>query len=517
VADDRCHLNFRLRWHRTLGDAPRIESAIASGGAAMNLSAPVHPFQPNSRFRWLLLSFPIALVVAIGVLVPVVGLNAFAKLVSFLAVLASIALGIFAAPAGMAVLIALGRTDLGRYASGFVDLSFWITFGLLAAVILSGRRLNLRALGIVPILSCCSFAVIVAASYLDNTGYDYPRDKAGRILLYLVVYVFFTAFLIADVRRLRLFLVSILGLAHIAGAVAVLNAIQTSGLANLQRLTLPGSGPVTLARLLGLASIIALGMSFSMNRGRRNMLRIDALFLLALVFLTGSRAPALFLGFSLVMLLIIQNVSSQPRHRWTRLVFIMLVFVFASSLVRPLLTNSNIPALRRFDLLFQQDRGVSVDARTKNYQLALEGAKDQHYRGLGVGSWAFLTNDGNSISYPHNIFLETLYEMGAIGLLFLLIFLLSTGWRSVRSIRGPDHSWFSPVLAVLLLFSLLAAQTSGDLFDNRYVFFFGLLAGGQLDWAGDRINEDKIHRMQSGSPSTERMESGNCGRALGRS
>lgn len=103
--------------------------------------------------------------------------------------------------------------------------------------------------------------------------------------------------------------------------------------------------------------------------------------------------------------------------------------------------------------------------------------------GHGLGSWPIVT-PGTIASYPHNIVLEILVELGMAGFVLLVIVgvfgLVSALW----TMHGGAHSvgW---LMLGLTAFMFANALISGDINDNRYLFaYLGLLVAPALGVRG---------------------------------
>ena len=87
--------------------------------------------------------------------------------------------------------------------------------------------------------------------------------------------------------------------------------------------------------------------------------------------------------------------------------------------------------------------------------------------GKGLGGYS---NDG-LISYPHNIFLEIINEMGFAGLLAIIIISSSAIRHNNLSLRSLNANGTYTILLLLALF--IRVNASGDLSEN--IYFFSLL------------------------------------------
>ena len=140
--------------------------------------------------------------------------------------------------------------------------------------------------------------------------------------------------------------------------------------------------------------------------------------------------------------------------------------------------------VRRLYMLFAQERGgVSAAGRLDFFASAWEVWSKSPIVGAGIGAFPIMIGRPDATAYPHNLFLETLAELGVVGLI-LLIAVLALGLGSAWARRR----WAGPatlVATMLFVNTFLNAQISGDLTDNRLVFMsLGLLAGSSVAWSG---------------------------------
>jgi len=96
--------------------------------------------------------------------------------------------------------------------------------------------------------------------------------------------------------------------------------------------------------------------------------------------------------------------------------------------------------------------------------------------GIGVGGFnTYFFHIKELTLYPHNIFFEVLCELGLVGAFTLVLYLFQIFYKVVRVLKKdlPDdlrHILLAVFMAAV--FQLVAAQFSGDLNDNRRLWFF---------------------------------------------
>ncbi|WP_319502708.1 O-antigen ligase family protein [uncultured Draconibacterium sp.] len=92
--------------------------------------------------------------------------------------------------------------------------------------------------------------------------------------------------------------------------------------------------------------------------------------------------------------------------------------------------------------------------------------------GKGTGNFGFLLLHKDIKVYPHNIFIELIYENGIFGLLFF-IYILSKHLFVKRQFNGLYET--NTYLKILVYYFLFCSQVSGDLANNYAIFVFLIL------------------------------------------
>jgi O-antigen ligase len=126
-------------------------------------------------------------------------------------------------------------------------------------------------------------------------------------------------------------------------------------------------------------------------------------------------------------------------------------------------TPSVAPASATPDPAAVYESDLSLAYRIERYRVAIAQFEASPIIGVGFTHGVF-ARDGQD--YVHNIVLEVLSELGLIGLACFGFLLVGVAAALVRG--GSD--WEVVVVAVLLLYAFVAAQTSGNLTINRLFF-----------------------------------------------
>ena len=136
----------------------------------------------------------------------------------------------------------------------------------------------------------------------------------------------------------------------------------------------------------------------------------------------------------------------------------------------------------RYELLFAEQKGNSIEARLEAYKFAGRLFVKRPLVGAGTGSFKPLfasVESPYSLKYAHNAFLEIAAENGLLGLFFYVGFIISL-FSLARRILGDlntskiiKESTYACLLVWVFLF--VGSQFSGVVIGRNELFFAGLL------------------------------------------
>lgn len=198
-----------------------------------------------------------------------------------------------------------------------------------------------------------------------------------------------------------------------------------------------------------------------------------SIFSILLLFGLGARGALIFLLFALIIWrwksFLNKILNFRIKTKALRTIIIALVFlpiVVISQYEK--ISNFLYLGAVRFQSLFKASADNSVQGRIERISFALENIFDSvstFLFGNGIGSFGILYTGKDVREYPHNIFLEILFELGIFALLLFILFLFL-----------PFLFKRLLFLKFVALFFLLNAMKSGDLVGLWLLFFFiGLL------------------------------------------
>jgi O-antigen ligase len=123
-----------------------------------------------------------------------------------------------------------------------------------------------------------------------------------------------------------------------------------------------------------------------------------------------------------------------------------------------------------------QAQGTAVE-RLVFYRAALDLSTQHPVFGYGLGGWSMAYLHVDDRNYPHNLFCEVLVEQGLVGVAALLLFLRAV-FRNLRAHRTLARTYL-PCLLPVLVYLISIAMFSGDLDDDRFIWFWcGLTVAG---------------------------------------
>lgn len=222
------------------------------------------------------------------------------------------------------------------------------------------------------------------------------------------------------------------------------------------RLVLGDMNPIWNARLIGICLLYSL-IEIMFFKKRSFKILILALISAYTIFKTGSRGPIVGIVISLAFIYIFFSLNSFKKIL-NNLGFIIFSIISYTYLI--LYTN----ILDNLDLLDLSSGRVEL------YRIAIK-LFIKHPLGSGLGGFGNVIRiDG--LSYPHNIFLESLAETGFVFTILLFsIILLSTKRAIYITKNNPSNLIF---IFAILIYSIVNAMFSGDLTSPKemYIIMF---------------------------------------------
>ena len=336
-------------------------------------------------------------------------------------------------------------------------------------------RLNKHML-IMNILVGCFFTW-VSASVLWSLSADYALYKAINILA-LGGWSFFAGVFIvgSSIERVKRFfsLVAIFGvLFSIQFTLLGSEQGQSSVLQNLSNDYIRTS--LIISTTLLLFSIYYF-MTINKSYIKNIFLILIQLYLLIIVLSLGAKGPLVALFISYVVLFLYLRAPQNKSFNFRKTIK---YFIYLAGIVYflPLIDYEQFRAVDRFnDLIVNSDSQLEFGGRVWLNLTALNMWEESPIIGKGIGSFGLHVYSEDIRAYPHNIFTETMAELGLIGLLLLVAIFFVT----LRMVPRSDDLMFV-IPYVVLIFYLITAQFSSTLSDHRLLFtLLGIVSASSI-------------------------------------
>ncbi|MFL2746747.1 MAG: O-antigen ligase family protein [Gammaproteobacteria bacterium] len=330
------------------------------------------------------------------------------------------------------------------------------------------------------------FFTWVSVSILWSLGADYALYKAISILV-LGGWSFFAGVFIvgSSIERVKRFfsLVAMFGvLFSVQFTLLGSEYGQSSVLQNLSNDYIRTS--IIISTTLLLFSIYYF-MPIKKSYNKNIFLILIQLYLLIIVFSLGAKGPLVALFVSYVVLFLYLRAPQKKSFNFRKPIK---YFIYLAGMVYflPLIDYEQFRAVVRFtDLIVNSDTQLEFGGRIWLNLTALDMWEESPIIGKGIGSFGLHTYSQDFRAYPHNIFTETLAELGLIGLLLLVAIFFVT----LRMVPRSDDLMFV-VPYVVLIFYLITVQFSSSLSDHRLLFtLLGIVSASSIYLSKPKLNK----------------------------
>jgi len=357
-----------------------------------------------------------------------------------------------------------------------------------AIQIVTRRGYRVAANGLAIMTLGCLFLVYATVSMVWSPSVEYAQYKILRLCTLNLWCLFSTTLIISRERaRFQRFLIVQFLLAVFLAWSTHSKYLVRGEMFDAAR---AGANYISIGNVLGLGSLVAFSyfLFFARNALQRALAILALLALLSVFLRLGARGPLVATSISLLMCLLLQirigRSRARPSRRWKsgQLYAVLALALTLGSVAGYMSYTGNVPrTIQRLKLLFDGGRGYtfgrSAGIRVEYYYSAYLIWFDHPAYGGGIGSYPIKLGKADARTYPHNLILEIMAELGTIGLLLFLAMLIS----AFRNLGGWSTIQNDPLRVIALMFvvsSMAGTMFSGDLVDNRSVFaaigFLGL-------------------------------------------
>ncbi len=353
-------------------------------------------------------------------------------------------------------------------------LAAWIGLAIVFVIMRGEHRLPGRLLLSAPV----ALSLLLLGLMILRLGQS-PGEEYGSMKTQLFVadnLVLFVGALFVGARRqdLRLFLLLVLVVSAGGALLLLFELVSGSAQASVgERFSLGAQEyPIYLARSSADGLMIAIYVILVSRNPKLRLLALGVLpMLFAAMIAAGSRGPVLAFLFGLVILVALSATGARARRRLAQVVAGLLI---ATILVPVIIPGS--AAGRALSAIVGGASGLSSNGRTQLWSQAFTLFGQHPLFGIGTGGFSGL----NVESYPHNILLEVAAELGLIGLVVLVGFLVTSLTRLISTWRVAwrEEKLDAAVLIALFLTALVNAFFSGAIQDNHEIWLWAGLGIG---------------------------------------
>ena len=327
------------------------------------------------------------------------------------------------------------------------------------------------------------FGLLLGISYIYTASPDYGFRKILRFNTFAVT-MFISPLLIikspADSKRLLSYfyflLVIIIGIMLLQFVYFLKWGDFAIVLAYWNRISIPGANPIQVSRYLAIGAAMMIALLIR-NKPSQSLHYFAILFVILLsIILSGSRGPLV----SIIIGSIVYAILYERKH--SSRIFGYGILAIGTIITLLLLLPESLTQ-RFFDIsqgsVIMTQQGVrrisTIATRFEFWSMSLQAwfsSITSFFIGLGAGSFSSLFIWRDWRWYPHNLFFEIIVELGLIGLVIGILFIIKSYQIINKGIQRGSFTEHSALWVAGTVVMFIAAQFSGDINDNRILWMF---------------------------------------------
>jgi len=327
------------------------------------------------------------------------------------------------------------------------------------------------------------FGFLLGISYIYTVSPDYGFRKILRFNTFAIT-MFMTPLLIiktpADSKRLLSYfyflLVIIIGIMLFQFIYFLKWGDFAIVLAYWNRISIPGANPIQVSRYLAIGAAMMIALLIR-NKPSQSLQYFAILFVILLsIILSGSRGPLV----SIIIGSIVYAILYERKHSSRIFGYGILAI---GTIITLLLFLPESLTQRFFDIsqgsVIMTQQGVrrisTIATRFEFWSMSLQAwfsSITSFFLGLGAGGFSSLFIWRDWRWYPHNLFFEIIAELGLIGLVIGVLFIIKSYQIINKGIQRGSFTDHSALWVAGTVVMFIAAQFSGDINDNRILWMF---------------------------------------------
>ena len=372
-------------------------------------------------------------------------------------------------------------TDTVQFFQSLDFTIFIASLALLAAVMYRFRKVNLPPLvisnGFVVLALLTAYMVF---SLLYTPSFLYGGTKTVSFLTFNWIAFIIPIIIVTDIHKAKRTFIWLVLLALVVSCYTIFTISQ--GLIQRQLLTsvrasFLGVNPISYAGWLGAIAVIIFSIIPELKvRGFQLIALVCLCFIFFAMVAANSRGPFVSFASTIMLILGLRYWRTEKTKIVLGLLLIAVFVIIIFQVMPPEITSRYLdvtesqPVPKRMTLF-------TVNERLFFWRTAFLRTFDSIPRflfGVGIGGFSHVAVRYDARLYPHNIFLEIFCELGFIGLILFLLFLGTTFAeiiKKIQSFQNVQARAFLFASTMAATFTLIGAQFSGDLNDNRRLWF----------------------------------------------
>ena len=327
------------------------------------------------------------------------------------------------------------------------------------------------------------FGLFLSISYIYTASPDYGFRKILRFNTFAVT-MFITPLLIikspADSKRLLSYfyflLVIIIGIMLLQFVYFLKWGDFAIVLAYWNRISIPGANPIQVSRYLAIGAAMMIALLIR-NKPSQSLHYFAILFVILLsIILSGSRGPLV----SIIIGSIVYAILYERKH--SSRIFGYGILAIGTIITLLLLLPESLTQ-RFFDIsqgsVIMTQQGVrrisTIATRFEFWSMSLQAwfsSITSFFIGLGAGGFSSLFIWRDWHWYPHNLIFEIIAELGMVGLVIGVLFIIKSYQIINKGIQRGSFTDHSALWVAGTVVMFIAAQFSGDINDNRILWMF---------------------------------------------
>lgn len=345
------------------------------------------------------------------------------------------------------------------------DLTFIASLLLLSttitAVVYKGANINKQEGGVIALH--IGLALLMAVSLLWTTSPEYGLSKTLKFSFLSLISLISPIVLLTDEGKLRGLAMALMLLGIFIAIGMLLDPsyqIAKYGAEKYKlRQTFLGANPLNPAFALAVSAIITFNYILRSKWTLKILATICLLAMMIAIYKTGSRA--MFFQAIIGSLILMTYLKHQFKK-------VILVVLLAAALFMPyglsMLEGMDV-SNRVFYAASNPIQSVESSNRWPLWLFVIDRWWEAPVLGHGAGSFAVDAHGVDERKFPHNIFLEVLYENGLLGLILLICFVVSAFMRFSSCQLQEGNVWFAVVIS-----AFMAVLVHWDISDLRLLW-----------------------------------------------